>query len=366
MLEKATIAIAGAVIVVLLGCAGIFAGIAGAGAAGSTTPCMSPSNGAPSETPPSTADAPPAPAASAHGYPAIGGWDPTQVGNAAAIIDTGARLGIPPRGWVIAVATAIQESRLRNLGNLGPANDHDSLGLFQQRPSQGWGTPAQITDPAHAAASFYQHLQRIPGWQALDLTVAAQAVQRSAYPAAYAARETDATMLVAALTGIVDPGIGCRPGSELLTGYTLPPDTPPAVFTAIAWALGQLGTPYHLDGDCTAAHNDNPAHQCDCSSLTMRAYRAAGITLPRSADDQSRHGQSITDPNQLLPGDEIFEAGADGTTTHPGHVGLYLGDNLVVEAPHTGDVVKISSWSGWASQWVAIRRQATWPSAGSP
>jgi cell wall-associated NlpC family hydrolase len=360
MLEKATIAIAGAVIVVLLGCAGIFAGIAGAGAA-SSTPCTSPSTAGPGATPASAAAAAPDPEASADTYPAVGGWDPAQVGFAAAIIDTGARLGIPPRGWVIAVATAIQESGLRNLGNLGPANDHDSLGLFQQRPSQGWGTPAQIMDPAHAATSFYQHLLRVPGWQGLDLTVAAQAVQRSAFPAAYAARETDATMLVAELTGIVDPGIGCRPGSDLLTGYTLPPDTPPAVFTAIAWALAQLGTPYHLGGDCTAAHGDNSAHQCDCSSLTQGAYRAAGITVPRSADDQSRHGQLITGPSALLPGDEVFAPGADGTTAHPGHVGLYLGNDLIVEAPHTGDTVKISPWSGWAQQWVAIRRQATWP-----
>ena len=66
---------------------------------------------------------------------------------------------------MIALATAMQESRLRNLGDLGARNDHDSLGLFQQRPSQGWGTPAQLMDPVYAATAFYVTLLRVPGWQ---------------------------------------------------------------------------------------------------------------------------------------------------------------------------------------------------------
>jgi cell wall-associated NlpC family hydrolase len=365
VIEKAAIAIAGAVIILLLGCAGIFSAVLGVGAASSSgAPCATMT---PTTATPSAAASAPGPTASADaGYPSIGGWDPDQVANAAVIIDTGAQLGIPARGWVIAVATAMQESSLHNEGNLGAANNADSLGLFQQRPSQGWGTPAQIMDPLHAATGFYQHLLQIPLWQSLELTDAAQAVQRSATPSAYAGRETDATMVVADLTGIVDPGVGCRPGSDALAGYTLPPDTPPEVFTAIAWALAQLGTPYHLDGDCTAAHSGDPNHECDCSSLMMRAYQAAGITLPRTADEQSRHGQLVTDPKQLLPGDEIFIPGSDGTAAHPGHVGLYLGDNLIIESPHTGDFTKIINWSAWSSQWVAIRRQVAWPSAATP
>jgi hypothetical protein len=136
----------------------------------------------------------------------IGRWDAGQVANAAAIVDTGIRLGVPPRGWVIAVATAMQESSLHNYPNLGARNDHDSLGLFQQRPSQGWGTPAQILDPTHAATSFYRHLLTVPGWQTMPLTRAAQAVQRSAFPDAYAKWERPATTLVAALTD-TDTGI---------------------------------------------------------------------------------------------------------------------------------------------------------------
>ncbi|MFJ2081290.1 peptidoglycan DD-metalloendopeptidase family protein [Micromonospora chokoriensis] len=128
----------------------------------------------------------------------IGDWDAEQVGNAATISTVGMRLGVPPRGWVIAVATAMQESSLVN--TLG--GDRDSVGLFQQRPSQGWGTPEQLHDPQYAATTFYQSLQAVDGWQAMPLTEAAQAVQRSAYPGAYARWEPDATRVVAALTGV--------------------------------------------------------------------------------------------------------------------------------------------------------------------
>jgi hypothetical protein len=85
-----------------------------------------------------------------------------QAANAGVIIGVGQRLGIPARGWVIAIATALQES---DLINSPVATDHDSVGLFQQRPSQGWGTVAQLTDPQYAATKFYQALQRVPRWQ---------------------------------------------------------------------------------------------------------------------------------------------------------------------------------------------------------
>jgi hypothetical protein len=135
--------------------------------------------------------------ASAGGTAAVlGAFDADQRANAVTIVRVGSQLQVPSRGWVIAVATAIQESDLRNLGNLGARNDHDSLGLFQQRPSQGWGSPAQLTDPVYAATAFYRALLRIPHWSTLPLTVAAQAVQRSAYPDAYAPHEPAAAALV--------------------------------------------------------------------------------------------------------------------------------------------------------------------------
>ena len=128
--------------------------------------------------------------------PRISRYGPTQIKNAAIIIKTGKDLGLPPRAWVIAVATAMQESRLTNLGNLGSRNDHDSLGLFQQRPSAGWGTPAEVTDPVHAATKFYNKLKDVSGWEKMSLTQAAQRVQISAYPDAYAKHETVATQIV--------------------------------------------------------------------------------------------------------------------------------------------------------------------------
>jgi hypothetical protein len=126
-------------------------------------------------------------------------WNRTQRGNARTIVQVGLALGISKRGLVIALATAMQESKLHNLGHLGAKNDHDSLGLFQQRPSMGWGSKAQVTDPVYSATAFYLALQRVRGWKSMKVTVAAQSVQRSAYPNAYAKWETDATSLSQAI-----------------------------------------------------------------------------------------------------------------------------------------------------------------------
>jgi hypothetical protein len=111
------------------------------------------------------------------------GYDTEQLHNAAIIVEAGNQRGLPIRAAVIAVATAMQES---NLYNADQATDHDSLGLFQQRPSQGWGTPAPLLDTVYAAGKFYDKLVTVAHWESLPLTVAAQAVQRSAYPDAYA------------------------------------------------------------------------------------------------------------------------------------------------------------------------------------
>jgi hypothetical protein len=116
--------------------------------------------------------------------------------NAKAIVDTAKKLGMGERGAVIAVATSMQESKLQNLGHLGDLNDHDSLGLFQQRPSSGWGTSEQITDPTYASTSFLNSLKQVDGWQDMPLSDAAQAVQVSAFPAAYAQWEDQAAHIV--------------------------------------------------------------------------------------------------------------------------------------------------------------------------
>jgi murein DD-endopeptidase MepM/ murein hydrolase activator NlpD len=152
-----------------------------------------------------------------------------QMRNAAIIINVGARMGIPARGWVIAIATALQESYLRNLGDLGARNDHDSLGLFQQRPSQGWGTPEQIMNPEYASRKFYEKLVQVAGWESMSLTDAAQTVQRSAFPDAYAKHEPLATVVVNLLANGAARAVGtlatlrcAGPGELAASGWTMP------------------------------------------------------------------------------------------------------------------------------------------------
>jgi hypothetical protein len=99
-----------------------------------------------------------------------------QKANAKAIVEATKANGLNERAAVISIATALQESKLQNLGNLGGANDHDSLGLFQQRPTSGWGSPDQITNPRYATTAFQKALKDVPGWQDMPLTQAAQTV----------------------------------------------------------------------------------------------------------------------------------------------------------------------------------------------
>ncbi|MFI6263661.1 hypothetical protein [Micromonospora sp. NPDC051006] len=123
--------------------------------------------------------------------------DNEQTKNAKAIIAVTKKSGMDERAAVVSIATSLQESKLENLGHLGDANDHDSLGLFQQRPSSGWGTPEQITDPEYSTMAFLKGLKQVDGWQDMPLSEAAQTVQVSAYPDAYAQWEQQAADLVA-------------------------------------------------------------------------------------------------------------------------------------------------------------------------
>lgn len=120
-----------------------------------------------------------------------------QAENAALIAAVSVRRGLPARAASIALATAYQESDLLNIEH----GDRDSVGLFQQRPSQGWGTVEEILDPTHSINAFYDALVRIDGYETMEITVAAQAVQRSAFPDAYADHEADGRALASALTG---------------------------------------------------------------------------------------------------------------------------------------------------------------------
>lgn len=147
--------------------------------------------------------------------PGVGSWDTEQLEIAATIIDVGVSKGVPQWGWTVALATAMQESGLRNLPFLGDKNDHDSLGVFQQRPSQGWGTAEQINDPRYAAGKFYSALLKVKGWEKLRVTEAAQKVQRSAYPEAYQKWVDEATVVATALVGNAPGAVNCTvPGGD--------------------------------------------------------------------------------------------------------------------------------------------------------
>jgi hypothetical protein len=129
----------------------------------------------------------------------------SQAANAATIAAVGIRRGVPERAIVVALATAFQESDLENLSG----GDRDSIGLFQQRPSQGWGTPEQIADPRYAAGRFYSALLKVRGWEEMRVTDAAQAVQRSAYPELYEQHAARSEVVTTALTGDAGGSVGC-------------------------------------------------------------------------------------------------------------------------------------------------------------
>ncbi|OAB86497.1 hypothetical protein AWH69_14300 [Janibacter melonis] len=133
-------------------------------------------------------------------------FTPEQMHNAATIVQVAERRGLPARAGSIGVATAIQESKLRNI----TYGDRDSVGLFQQRPSQGWGTVEQILDPRYSTNAFYDALVKVDGWQDMRITEIAQEVQRSAYPEAYADHEHEGRTIASAISGHSPEGLVCR------------------------------------------------------------------------------------------------------------------------------------------------------------
>lgn len=131
--------------------------------------------------------------------------DLEQAENAALITAISIERGMPARAASIALATAYQESKLYNIDY----GDRDSVGLFQQRPSQGWGSVEQLMDPVYSTNAFYEALQKVDGYNSMEITVAAQEVQRSAYPDAYADHERDGRALASALTGNSPGALWC-------------------------------------------------------------------------------------------------------------------------------------------------------------
>ena len=131
--------------------------------------------------------------------------DPEQAGNAAIIAGVAVQRQLPARAATIGIATAVQESKLRNI----EYGDRDSLGLFQQRPSQGWGTRKQILDPVYATGKFFDALAKVHGYEAMPITEVAQAVQRSAFPGAYADHEPEGRVMASTLSGYSPAGFNC-------------------------------------------------------------------------------------------------------------------------------------------------------------
>jgi len=129
-----------------------------------------------------------------------------QAANSATIAAIGKKLGLPDHAVTVALAAALQESRLHNLDY----GDRDSLGLFQQRPSQGWGTASEILTPSYAAAAFFRELVKVDNWPSLPVTEAAQRVQRSGAPTAYAQWEDEARTIAVALTGELGERLSCH------------------------------------------------------------------------------------------------------------------------------------------------------------
>ncbi|WP_405196017.1 C40 family peptidase [Streptomyces anulatus] len=299
-----------------------------------------------------------------------------QIPHAKTIQATGVAMNVPPRGQVVALATALQESGLRNL-NYG---DRDSLGLFQQRPSQGWGSATEVLDPVHASTKFYEGLKKVSGWESLSVTQAAQAVQLSGYPEAYAKWEPLATALQRAIEPLLTKGddassapsgpggvpaaagacttgadgtdFGTIPPGSAPDEYQIPADAPAKVQTAIRWALGQLDTPYQWGGSCADSHGKDPMGRCDCSSLMQGAYKAAGVSLTRTTYTQVKEGKPVA-VGSVRAGDLLFTEGSAAT---PEHVGMAIGHGLIVHAPKTGDVVRITTLASWKPQILAARR----------
>lgn len=186
--------------------------------------------------------------------------DTEQAENATTISAVAVRRGLPARAVSIAIATAFQESKLRNISH----GDRDSVGLFQQRPSQGWGTVTEIMDPYYATNAFYDALEEVDGYQEMRITEAAQKVQRSGFPEAYQDHAEGARALASALTGYSGTKFSCvvdEPESSEATaeGNGLTPRAN-AVRVEVEKAFGDLVLGGYAAGGVTSGHMKGSAH----------------------------------------------------------------------------------------------------------
>ena len=302
-----------------------------------------------------------------------------QAGNARTIAATAAARG-GPQAELLALAVAITESNLLVLANpndpsgnalphQGVGSDHDSLGLFQQRP--GWGSAAQRMDPVASTHLFLDALVKVPHWQSLPPAYVAQTVQRSAFTGTPSTANGGSSVVggnyqahvaeAAALANLIDAdaslldcggtaGTALKPGGAgthgLPEGYTIPAASAEAR-TAVAYTLAQLGKPYVWGGI--------GPNGFDCSGLTSQAWLHAGIPIGRVVSQQLDDGTATT-VARLAPGDLVMVPGGLGSLAAPGHVGMYIGHGLVIAAPHTGDVVKVVTYTSFVSGGLSALR----------
>ncbi|MEO7000067.1 MAG: hypothetical protein ABI112_18480 [Terracoccus sp.] len=205
-------------------------------------------------------------------------FDPDQTANAALIAAISVKRNLPSRAATIALTTAFQESKIRNLSY----GDRDSLGLFQQRPSQGWGTAEQILDPVHATNAFYDALVKFKGYETADITTIAQKVQRSGYPEAYRDHEGQGRVLASTLTGYSPAGLTCRldPATTHVTSDVVKAD--------LAQQMG-VTTARAADGILTVTATDERqawavAHW---SVARAQAYGVTKVTIGQRSWDRS-------------------------------------------------------------------------------
>jgi hypothetical protein len=210
--------------------------------------------------------------------------DLEQAENAALIAAVSVRRGMPARAASIALATAFQESKLYNIDY----GDRDSVGLFQQRPSQGWGTKEEILDPEHSINAFYDALEKIDGYEDMRITEAAQAVQRSGYPEAYEEHAAGARALASALTGYSPGDFSCvvdePSGSEEKEGASGLTPRAEAVRADLEAAFGDLPIGGFAAGGVRTGHMPGSAHYDG---------RALDVFVRPVSDENKRKGWAI-------------------------------------------------------------------------
>ncbi len=173
--------------------------------------------------------------------------------------------GLPPRATTIAIATAFQESRIHNIDY----GDRDSVGLFQQRPSQGWGSVEQIMDPTYSIGEFYDGLVEVPDYTTLEITAAAQAVQRSGFPEAYAQHEPASRSLASSLRGYSPAAFTCQLNEK-------GGGSAEAVLTDVNAAFGSLGG--EVSGDTVVTRFTGPPEDTRIRGWALAQYAVANAS----------------------------------------------------------------------------------------